>query len=179
MSRKYTRCIVENCIAPHRRNGYCTNHSQKLKRGTLEIYPHSKLCKHPNCFKKYYAAGYCIMHRQRKIKNLPMNMEHNTKDEYLRGNFDFVHLDINSWSKSVKNIFSDRCMVCGWNKTSCDTHHIIPKSKNGLNSLKNAVILCPNHHRLAHENKITIDELQKLTDSKIAEIETQNIEECV
>ena len=47
------------------------------------------------------------------------------------------------------------CSNCGWNKSSCDLHHIIPRSRGGSNDHTNLTILCPNCHRLAHENKIT------------------------
>lgn len=43
------------------------------------------------------------------------------------------------------------CFNCGWNKSKCDIHHIIPVSKNGTNDHKNLTILCPNCHRLAHD----------------------------
>ncbi len=42
------------------------------------------------------------------------------------------------------------CFTCGWDKTVCDIHHIIPKSKGGTDSYDNLTILCPNCHRLAH-----------------------------
>lgn len=47
------------------------------------------------------------------------------------------------------------CSNCGWDKTTCDIHHIVPRSKGGTNAHVNLTILCPNCHRLAHENKLT------------------------
>jgi hypothetical protein len=47
------------------------------------------------------------------------------------------------------------CSACGWNESVCDLHHIIPKSKGGTNDHTNLTVLCPNCHRLAHDNKIT------------------------
>ena len=47
------------------------------------------------------------------------------------------------------------CSNCGWNESSCDIHHIIPRSKGGNNTDENLTILCPNCHRLAHTNKLT------------------------
>lgn len=46
------------------------------------------------------------------------------------------------------------CSACGWNESVCDLHHIIPKSKGGTNDHTNITVLCPNCHRLAHDNKI-------------------------
>ena len=47
------------------------------------------------------------------------------------------------------------CSCCGWNKGSCDIHHILPRSKGGDDSNDNLTLVCPNCHRLAHEEKIT------------------------
>ena len=48
------------------------------------------------------------------------------------------------------------CFNCGWNLGSCDIHHITPVSKGGKNDNDNLTYICPNCHRLAHENKLTI-----------------------
>lgn len=58
--------------------------------------------------------------------------------------------------------FPNECAICGWNEGRCDSHHIIAVSDNGSHSLDNIIMLCPNHHRLARENKISIKYLQKL-----------------
>lgn len=47
------------------------------------------------------------------------------------------------------------CSSCGWDKSVCDLHHIIPKSIGGTNDHTNLTVLCPNCHRLAHDKKIT------------------------
>ena len=47
------------------------------------------------------------------------------------------------------------CSNCGWERTSCDIHHIVPKSKGGTDHHTNLTVLCPNCHRLAHEKKLT------------------------
>lgn len=46
------------------------------------------------------------------------------------------------------------CSNCGWDKTVCDVHHIIPKSIGGTDDHSNLTYICPNCHRLAHEKKI-------------------------
>lgn len=53
------------------------------------------------------------------------------------------------------------CQVCGWVPPSflcpkgepwraLDLHHVIQKSKGGTDDHSNLLLLCPNHHRLAH-----------------------------
>jgi hypothetical protein len=163
MNKKYDGCKVEGCTEKHRRNGYCTNHSQKAIRGTINNYPQSKLCSHPGCFAKSYCNNLCNKHYRRKIKNLPMNMEEGTKNHYIRGELDFKHANKDSWSLAVRQFFGDKCMICGWEESSCDAHHIHAKSKGGENTLQNAIILCPNHHRLANIGKLVPEYLLDIT----------------
>ena len=50
------------------------------------------------------------------------------------------------------------CSICGWNESTCDIHHIIPKSQDGSNEHNNLIIVCPNCHRIIHTtNKYSID----------------------
>jgi hypothetical protein len=53
-----------------------------------------------------------------------------------------------------------KCMMCGWDKTSLDVHHIIHKAKGGTDEDSNLICVCPNCHRMAHENQYKIEELQ-------------------
>lgn len=52
-----------------------------------------------------------------------------------------------------------KCMMCGWDRTSLDIHHIIHKKNKGTDDNYNLICLCPNCHRLAHENKYDLFEL--------------------
>jgi 5-methylcytosine-specific restriction endonuclease McrA len=42
------------------------------------------------------------------------------------------------------------CSICGWNESTCDIHHIIPRSKGGSDDSTNLIIVCPNCHRVIH-----------------------------
>ena len=46
------------------------------------------------------------------------------------------------------------CSICGWNKCVCDLHHIVPKSEEGTDDHSNLTYVCPNCHRMIHNNKI-------------------------
>jgi hypothetical protein len=48
-----------------------------------------------------------------------------------------------------------KCVNCGWDKTTLDLHHIYGRNIENPNSHNNLVCLCPNCHRLAHENKLS------------------------
>jgi len=56
------------------------------------------------------------------------------------------------------------CSNCGWDECVCDVHHIIPKSKGGSNDHSNLTYLCPNCHRLAHSNKLPVENLTTFED---------------
>lgn len=51
------------------------------------------------------------------------------------------------------------CSHCGWNKCVCDLHHINGRKIKDCNSHKNLSYLCPNCHRMAHNNIIIPSEL--------------------
>jgi len=45
------------------------------------------------------------------------------------------------------------CQICGWNKASCDIHHIVEVCNNGSNDQSNLIVICPNCHREIHSAK--------------------------
>ena len=60
-----------------------------------------------------------------------------------------------------------KCVICGWDESTCDIHHIIPKSQGGSNTSDNLIIVCPNCHRVIHANKkYDIEYLQSLSIDK-------------
>lgn len=64
-------------------------------------------------------------------------------------------------SKILKRA-NKECTLCGWNESTCDIHHIIPKSQGGTNEHNNLIIVCPNCHRIIHTtNKYTIEYLKE------------------
>jgi hypothetical protein len=59
------------------------------------------------------------------------------------------------------------CVLCGWNKSSCDIHHIVHKKLGGTDSHENLIVVCPNCHREIHrEKKINADFLRTKTIDK-------------
>jgi len=57
------------------------------------------------------------------------------------------------------------CSICGWNEGRCDIHHIKGKKIKNADDHKNLILLCPNHHRLVHENKINIDNYKNIQET--------------
>jgi 5-methylcytosine-specific restriction endonuclease McrA len=54
------------------------------------------------------------------------------------------------WGMKAKEHYGNACMKCGWDKAECDVHHKIPLSDGGRHTIENAIVLCPNCHRLEH-----------------------------
>lgn len=59
------------------------------------------------------------------------------------------------------------CAICGWDKTTLDIHHINGRKIDNPDNHTNLVCLCPNCHRLAHEHKISKNELTKVSLDKL------------
>ena len=56
-----------------------------------------------------------------------------------------------AWAKAAIRAYGNRCGVCGWSEARCDVHHKVSRSDGGKNTLENSLVLCPNHHRIIHE----------------------------
>jgi hypothetical protein len=54
--------------------------------------------------------------------------------------------------------YIEQCVICGWNECSLDTHHI-SGNRHTDNSPENLCFLCPNHHRMVENGKITKEEI--------------------
>lgn len=62
-------------------------------------------------------------------------------------------------SRRVQEQHYFECAWCGHYLT--ERHHIKPFSLGGEHNLHNLILLCPNHHRMAHQKKIDIEELKR------------------
>lgn len=56
-----------------------------------------------------------------------------------------------AWVNAVIFLRGNKCERCGWDKAKCDVHHKTPRSRGGKNTINNAVVICPNCHRVEHE----------------------------
>lgn len=55
------------------------------------------------------------------------------------------------WARAAIKHYGNRCERCGWAEARCDVHHRQPKAQGGSHTLANAIVLCPNCHRIEHE----------------------------
>jgi hypothetical protein len=61
------------------------------------------------------------------------------------------YLTRHSWAKAAIRHYGNKCERCGWAEARCDVHHRTHKAKGGRHTIANAVVLCPNCHRIEHE----------------------------
>lgn len=76
---------------------------------------------------------------------------HNRGLTYTIRGQDEVFSSIVGWREAAIREKGNSCEICGWAEASCDVHHRVPISRGGQNTLLNSIVLCPNHHRIAHE----------------------------
>jgi len=100
--------------------------------------------------------------------------EHRHKTGFVKGNNN-PHWKGDTRSRPVLTQFAQRhlphkCAICGWDICMCDTHHIVPVSEGGPNSIKNVIMLCPNHHRLANRDLISRGDLKEIWTHRYGDI---------
>lgn len=59
--------------------------------------------------------------------------------------------DIKKFRTDILDISLLPCVSCGWKKSFCDRHRVIPGEKGGRYEIGNVIPLCPNCHREIHE----------------------------
>lgn len=90
---------------------------------------------------------YLVERRKTHLANLAWNKGTNYR---IKGP-DEPYANRAAWAKAVRAERSDKCERCGWAEASCDVHHRQKKSEGGAHTRSNAIVLCPNCHRVEHE----------------------------
>lgn len=75
----------------------------------------------------------------------------NEGKSYAINNGERCYKTRHAWSKAVIRHYGNACQLCGWDKARCDAHHRVPKGQGGLHTISNGMVLCPNCHRIEHE----------------------------
>jgi predicted HNH restriction endonuclease len=143
----------------------------------------TKKCKNPECKKDFeitrdkrsnvYCSRSCSASHtnklkppvsdetKKKIKNALLknkvkrieNISKATKGKYKKEIRSIQELSSKTVQKILKRL-NLGCSYCGWDKTTCDIHHIFGRKIEDPNNHSNLTLLCPNCHRMAHENKL-------------------------
>lgn len=63
------------------------------------------------------------------------------------------------WKKLARDVYGQACVICGFSAVT-DVHHIVSRADGGGNEIGNLVVVCPNHHRMAHAGMISARQLR-------------------
>ena len=98
----------------------------------LQLYP-NKQARKAASRKRYRKKYYDDVRSQERARYLKRQFPHLTVEEYDK--------------------LTEKCEICGW-QGKVDLHHI-----NGKKDDKRLIGLCPNHHLILHEQKLSLVEL--------------------
>lgn len=152
--------ICETCGKPfqadtrevNRGNGkYC---SQSCANRAPKSLQYKMICKH--CGREFMAASktakYC---------------SDSCKQKNYRARQREVSVESNLCIKTLYDIFENiPCEICAWDKTTRDLHHIVEVAEGGQNEVNNIICVCPNCHRMIHNNLISKDDLYKIVETR-------------
>ena len=86
-----------------------------------------------------------------------------TRGKYNSNPKTILELSKRTVSKILKRL-KVGCSRCGWNKSTCDLHHINGRKIPNCDSHENLTYLCPNCHRECHVGLIPKEQLINLKD---------------
>lgn len=150
------------------RNKFCSRKCSGISSNKNRLPPSEETKKKQSeSLKKYY-----LEHPEKKNPN---RARYRCSEEYIKfiGSFtkgkfkgrfieSILSVSKRTSSKILKRI-NLGCCVCGWKEGSCDIHHIDGKKIYNPDSHDNLTLLCPNHHRLFHEKKISKEDIIPLS----------------
>lgn len=88
----------------------------------------------------------------REVRRRKNRLKHTTHAGYSG----FVFKTKEAWSRAIRKERGDICQICQWSRSTCDVHHIIEKAYGGAYIRENAIVSCPNCHRMIHKGVIQI-----------------------
>lgn len=142
-SHSRVKCCSQACVKLYRAI-HCPTTEQKKKNISLSL-------------KNYYKTNKTKTQGEKHSKAVGMSTKGTT------GKIPNSLLELSS--RTVRKILKRLnigCCRCGWNKGTCDLHHIEGKKIPNADSHSNLTYLCPNCHRLFHEKKINKNDILTL-----------------
>lgn len=134
--------------------------SKEVNRGNGKYCTQSCASKAPKSLKYKQICKHCGQSFNSASKNAKY-----CSNSCKQKNYREKQKSLNLEAKSIKyyyKIFKDiPCEICSWKETSRDLHHIIEVSEGGLTEINNLISVCPNCHRMIHNNLISKDSLLK------------------
>ncbi len=131
------------------------------KEKNRRICKECKLLKKLEDFREFYnvkSGRYYRIYRCRKCDTKRIYQYRKDHPEWTK---EQMAKNYKSWRAKVTG---SKCQICGEDRV-VDVAHIIPRNGQGrrhLEPLDRILGLCPNHHRLFDQDKLTIEEFQKI-----------------
>jgi hypothetical protein len=60
-------------------------------------------------------------------------------------------------ARDLMGLSEKPCEICGWHEARCDLHRVLPGSEGGKYTRENVRVLCPNHHRIMHPERYSLE----------------------
>ena len=79
----------------------------------------------------------------------------------------------NAKKAKIKQAVGGKCEMPGCRAKAYEIHHIVPVSKDGRNIGSNLIALCANHHRDAHDGKITQTRLKEIVKKRSKKVKQE------
>lgn len=143
-----------NCSKSYSSN---VNKASRLKKISKTLSP-DDIIKEDGFY--YYACEKCKCKFKKKYKirnGRPKHCENCIRKVPHTKNLDKIENLLQFSKRTVAKVLKRAgvaCLICGYNKTSLDIHHIDEKKNGGTDDHSNLIAVCPNCHREAHEGLI-------------------------
>jgi hypothetical protein len=161
--RKEKTIICQECKIPFQtkwNNKFCGHHCSAISSNRNRLPPTEET-------KRKQSAGLLKYYSEHPEK-AKRGKEHSefvgsfTKGKYKgRAIVSILSASKRTVSKLLKRL-DIGCCICGWKEAPCDIHHINGRKVDNADEHWNLTCVCPNHHRMAHNKKVSNDKLISL-----------------
>jgi hypothetical protein len=95
--------------------------------------------------------------------------------KWMTENFDYIFSrnSSNCWKQALVYYHGHECFICGYGKI-VEAHHIKPLKEGGATSIRNGILLCPNHHAEFHAKLLDLTEALVKLDEFLESLEEGN-----
>lgn len=120
-----------------------------------------KFCSH-SCSTTFNNKGR--VHSKKTKERISIAVSKATKGKYRKIIKSILELSGRTVRKILKRL-NLGCSNCGWDKGTCDIHHINGRKINDYDNHNNLSLLCPNCHRMVHEGTLDKNILKNLNET--------------